>query len=144
VLHEERASCSNHPQSRLASLPDIHHALEDRRARGVAIEEYDDPYPVTTEGIADMGHSWAAWFIDPGQNVLAVVQAKGLTWNGGRSLRPARRIRHDQRNSAARHPDDSGRVARCANACLLRKYPVRGNGRRLKRTSNGSGMSTAT
>lgn len=58
-------------------VPDIRVALDDLRARGVAIEEYDDPDPVTTEGIADMGHSWAAWFIDPGRNVLAVVQPKG-------------------------------------------------------------------
>ncbi len=58
-------------------VPDIHAALEDLRARGVRIEEYEAPDPVTTDGIADMGHSWAAWFIDPGRNVLAVVQPKG-------------------------------------------------------------------
>ena len=58
-------------------VPDIHVALEDLRARGVGIEEYEDPDPVTTNGIADMGHSWAAWFIDPDRNVLAVVQPKG-------------------------------------------------------------------
>ena len=58
-------------------VPDIHAALADLRARGVGIEEYVAPDPVTTDGIADMGHSWAAWFIDPSQNVLAVVQPKG-------------------------------------------------------------------
>ncbi len=58
-------------------VPDIHAALEDLRARGVRIEEYEAPDPVTTDGIADMGHSWAAWFIDPDRNVLAVVQPKG-------------------------------------------------------------------
>jgi catechol 2,3-dioxygenase-like lactoylglutathione lyase family enzyme len=58
-------------------VPDIHAALEDLRARGLDIEEYKDPDPVTTHGIADMGHSWAAWFIDPDRNVLAVVQPKG-------------------------------------------------------------------
>jgi predicted enzyme related to lactoylglutathione lyase len=26
--------------------------------------------------VADMGHSWAAWFLDPSGNVLAVVQPK--------------------------------------------------------------------
>ena len=41
------------------------------------IEEYEAPDPVTTDGVADMGHSWAAWFIDPSRNVLAVVQPKG-------------------------------------------------------------------
>jgi catechol 2,3-dioxygenase-like lactoylglutathione lyase family enzyme len=58
-------------------VPDIHAALVDLRARGVRIEEYAAPDPVTTDGIADMGHSWAAWFIDPSGNVLAVVQPKG-------------------------------------------------------------------
>ncbi len=56
---------------------DIHAAVADLRARGVRIEEYATPDPVTTDGIADMGHSWAAWFVDPSGNVLAVVQPKG-------------------------------------------------------------------
>lgn len=65
-------------QTQLAWLvPDIHAALADLRARGVRIEEYTAPDPVTTNGIADMGHSWAAWFIDPSGNCLAVVQPKG-------------------------------------------------------------------
>jgi catechol 2,3-dioxygenase-like lactoylglutathione lyase family enzyme len=58
-------------------VPDIQAALVDLRARGVTIEEYVAPDPVTTEGVADMGHSWAAWFIDPSRNVLSVVQPKG-------------------------------------------------------------------
>jgi catechol 2,3-dioxygenase-like lactoylglutathione lyase family enzyme len=57
-------------------VPDIRAAVADLRARGVRIEEYEEPDPVTTDGIADMGHSWAAWFIDPSRNVLAVVQPK--------------------------------------------------------------------
>ena len=58
-------------------VPDIHMAVADLRARGVRIEEYSSPDPVTVDGVADMGHSWAAWFIDPSKNVLAVVQPKG-------------------------------------------------------------------
>ena len=57
-------------------VPDIHAALVDLRGRGVKIEEYDAPFPVTVNGIADMGYSWAAWFIDPSDNCLAVVQPK--------------------------------------------------------------------
>ena len=65
-------------QTQLAWLvPDIHAALADLRSRGVLIEECTAPDPVTTDGIADMGHSWAAWFIDPSGNCLAVVQPKG-------------------------------------------------------------------
>lgn len=55
---------------------DLAAELVDLRARGVKIEEYEAPDPVTTDGIADMGHSWAAWFLDPSGNVLAVVQPK--------------------------------------------------------------------
>jgi len=58
-------------------VPDIHAAVAELRGRGVRIEEYTAPDPVTTDGVADMGHSWAAWFVDPGRNVLAVVQPKG-------------------------------------------------------------------
>ena len=57
-------------------VPDLHAALDDLRARGVRIEEYDAPDPVTVDGIADMGHSWAAWITDPSRNVLAIVQSK--------------------------------------------------------------------
>ncbi len=58
-------------------VPDLRAALADLRARGVHIEEYEAPAPVTVDGIADMGHSWAAWFVDPSRNVLSVVQPKG-------------------------------------------------------------------
>ena len=58
-------------------VPDIADAVAQLRARGVRIEEYVPPDPLTVDGIADMGHSWAAWFIDPSRNVLAVVQPKG-------------------------------------------------------------------
>jgi predicted enzyme related to lactoylglutathione lyase len=58
-------------------VPDIRAAIADLRSRGVRIEEYVAPDPVTVDGVADMGHSWAAWFIDPSGNCLAVVQPKG-------------------------------------------------------------------
>ena len=58
-------------------VPDIRAAVAELRGRGVRIEEYVAPDPVTDDGVADMGHSWAAWFIDPSDNVLAVVQPKG-------------------------------------------------------------------
>ena len=57
-------------------VPDVHAATADLRARGVRIEEYVAPDPVTTDGVADMGHSWAAWFIDPSGNVLSVIEPK--------------------------------------------------------------------
>ena len=66
------------PQTQMAwRVTDIGAAVADLRARGIRIEEYTFPDPVTTDGVADMGHSWAAWFLDPSGNVLAVVQPKG-------------------------------------------------------------------
>ena len=58
-------------------VPDIRAAVAELRGRGVTIEEYVAPDPVTEDGVADMGHSWAAWFIDPSGNALAIVQPKG-------------------------------------------------------------------
>lgn len=57
-------------------VPDIHAAVAELRERGVRIEEYTAPDPVTTDGVADMGWLWAAWFLDPHDNVLSVVQRK--------------------------------------------------------------------
>ena len=66
------------PQTQLAwRVPDIHAAVSEIRAMGIRIEEFVAPDPVTVDGIADMGHSWAAWFYDPHDNCLAVVQPKG-------------------------------------------------------------------
>ena len=64
-------------QTQLAwRVPDVRAEVAALRARGVRIEEYTAPDPVTVDGVADMGHSWAAWFIDRSDNVLAVVQPK--------------------------------------------------------------------
>jgi catechol 2,3-dioxygenase-like lactoylglutathione lyase family enzyme len=64
-------------QTQLAwRVPDLKAELADLRARGVRIEEYDSPDPKTTDGIADMGFSWAAWIIDPSGNALGIIQPK--------------------------------------------------------------------
>jgi predicted enzyme related to lactoylglutathione lyase len=57
-------------------VPDLRAAIIELRARGVKVEEYDEPTR-TDDGICDMGHSFAAWIIDPSRNVLGVVQPKG-------------------------------------------------------------------
>ena len=58
-------------------VPDILAELADLRARGVRIEAYDAPDPKTNaDGVADMGFAWAAWFLDPSRNALAIIQPK--------------------------------------------------------------------
>ncbi len=64
-------------QTQLAwRVPDIRAEIADLRARGIRIEEYEEPDPKTTDGIADMGFAWAAWFIDPSGNALSIIQPK--------------------------------------------------------------------
>jgi catechol 2,3-dioxygenase-like lactoylglutathione lyase family enzyme len=64
-------------QTQLAwRVPDLKAELADLRARGVPIQEYDSPDPRTDDGIADMGFAWAAWIVDPSQNVLGIIQPK--------------------------------------------------------------------
>ena len=76
VLTESTVGTSDTQTQVAWRVPDIRAAIADLRARGVKIEEYEAPDPVTTDGVADMGHSWAAWFIDPSGNALAVVEPK--------------------------------------------------------------------
>jgi len=57
-------------------VDDLRAEIDDIRARGVPIEEYDLPELKTHNGIADVGFAWMAWIIDPGMNALAIVQLK--------------------------------------------------------------------
>jgi catechol 2,3-dioxygenase-like lactoylglutathione lyase family enzyme len=57
-------------------VPDLRAEVEDVRARGVKIEEYDMPGLKTEDGIADIGFAWMAWIVDPGGNALAIMEIK--------------------------------------------------------------------
>ena len=57
-------------------VEDLQTEIDDIRARGVPIEEYDTPELRTHNGIADVGFAWMAWIIDPGKNALAILQLK--------------------------------------------------------------------
>jgi hypothetical protein len=46
------------------------------RQRGVKIEDYDTPGLQTHDGIADIGFAWMAWFIDPANNCVGMIQLK--------------------------------------------------------------------
>lgn len=57
-------------------VADLRAELSELRQRGVSIEDYDLPGLKTDDGIADIGFAWMAWFIDPGQNSVAMMQLK--------------------------------------------------------------------
>ena len=58
-------------------VQDIRAEVEELRARGVRVEDYDMPGLKTDDGVADIGFAWAAWIIDPGKNALGILQIKG-------------------------------------------------------------------
>jgi catechol 2,3-dioxygenase-like lactoylglutathione lyase family enzyme len=58
-------------------VEDLRAELEELRARGVKIEDYDLPELKTENGIADVGFALMAWIIDPGKNALAIMELKG-------------------------------------------------------------------
>ena len=57
-------------------VPDVRAEVEELRARGVKVEDYDMPGLKTVNGIADIGFAWMAWIVDPGKNALAIFQLK--------------------------------------------------------------------
>jgi predicted enzyme related to lactoylglutathione lyase len=58
------------------SVADVRAEVSELRRRGVKIEDYDMPSLKTEDGIADIGFAWMAWFIDPGQNCVGLIQLK--------------------------------------------------------------------
>lgn len=57
-------------------VKDLASELQELRARGVRIEEYDQPGMKTVDGVVDLGFALAAWIIDPGGNCLGILQLK--------------------------------------------------------------------
>jgi catechol 2,3-dioxygenase-like lactoylglutathione lyase family enzyme len=57
-------------------VDDLAAELAELRARGVEIQEYDQPGLKTEDGIADLGFALEAWIIDPHRNALGLFQLK--------------------------------------------------------------------
>jgi catechol-2,3-dioxygenase len=57
-------------------VDDLEAEVQELRARGVEIQEYDLPGLKTVNGVADIGFANAAWIVDPHGNALAVMQRK--------------------------------------------------------------------
>src|SRR5215212_6151298 len=57
------------------AVDDLEAVVDELAANGVTFERYDQPGIATNEkGIAVMGSSKGAWFMDPDGNLLALVQ----------------------------------------------------------------------
>ena len=77
IISQSTVGTSDSQTQMAFRVPDIRAAIRELESRGVRIEQYVAPDPVTDEdGVADMHHSWAAWFHDPSRNCIAIVQAK--------------------------------------------------------------------
>ena len=57
-------------------VSDVRAEVSEMRRRGVKIEDYDMPGLQTQDGIADIGFAWMAWFIDPANNCVGLMQLK--------------------------------------------------------------------
>jgi len=57
-------------------VDDLAAELEELRAQGVEIAEYDGPGLKTVHGIADIGFALSAWFVDPSGNTIGLLQFK--------------------------------------------------------------------
>jgi len=58
-------------------VEDVRAEVKELRARGVKIEEYDNPgFKTDEDGIVDIGFAWAAYITDPDHNALSILQTK--------------------------------------------------------------------
>ena len=57
-------------------VDDLAAEVAELRSRGVEIIDVDLPGIKTKDGIADVGHAFAGWFVDPGENSLSILQYK--------------------------------------------------------------------
>ena len=72
------ATGTGEPQTKASwRVSDLAAETAELRSRGVEIEEYDEPWLKTTDGIADVGFAFSAWFVDPHGNSIGLLQFKG-------------------------------------------------------------------
>jgi catechol 2,3-dioxygenase-like lactoylglutathione lyase family enzyme len=65
------------PQTQLAwEVDDVRAEVDELRRHGVTPQDYDMPGLRTDDGVADVGFGLAAWIVDPGGNVLGLIQPR--------------------------------------------------------------------
>jgi catechol-2,3-dioxygenase len=68
---------TSEPQTKASwRVSDVAGEVAELRSRGVAVEDIDEPWLRTVDGIADVGFALAAWFVDPDGNSIGLLQFK--------------------------------------------------------------------
>jgi catechol-2,3-dioxygenase len=71
------SSGTGEPQTKASwRVRDLAAEVAELRSRGVEIEDYDEAWLKTTDGIADVGFALSAWFVDPHGNSIGMLQFK--------------------------------------------------------------------
>jgi catechol-2,3-dioxygenase len=73
---------TSEPQTKASwRVSDLAAEVTELRSRGVELQEFDEPWLRTVEGIADVGFALAAWFVDPHGNSIGLLQLKAAEAN---------------------------------------------------------------
>ena len=65
------------PQTKAAwRVSDLAAEVAELRSRGVEVEDYDEQWLKTVDGIADVGFALSAWVVDPHGNTIGLLQLK--------------------------------------------------------------------
>jgi hypothetical protein len=68
---------TSEPQTKASwRVSDLTAEVTELRSRGVEIQEFDEPWLGTVDGVADVGFALAAWFVDPHGNSIGLLQFK--------------------------------------------------------------------
>ncbi len=76
VISKSTVGTTNEQTQAAFRVRDVRAEVFELRGRGVKIEDYDTPSLKTVDGIADIGFARMAWFIDPGQNCIGMIEFK--------------------------------------------------------------------
>jgi extradiol dioxygenase family protein len=69
------ATGTSEPQTKASwRVDDLAAEVAELRARGVEVEEFDEPGLKTVDGIADVGFALCAWLVDPHGNSIGLLQ----------------------------------------------------------------------
>lgn len=71
IYQHKGGSKADHTQLAF-QVPDVRSMKQALEQKGVRFEDYDLPGLKTQNGIADMGEGEAAWFLDPGGNIVGI------------------------------------------------------------------------